>query len=73
MHHYVRPDGSPPVNGYSHAVAFAGPTVVVSGQVPVDAAGQVVGEGDVEAQVLQVFANLEPALAALPAGSGGQP
>ncbi|HKE69324.1 MAG TPA: RidA family protein [Nocardioidaceae bacterium] len=68
MQHYVRPDGSPPVNGYSHAVAFDGPMVVVSGQVPVDAAGNVVGEGDAEAQVRQVFANLATALAA--AGCG---
>jgi len=68
MQHYVRPDGSPPINGYSHAVAFDGPMVVVSGQVPVDAAGNVVGEGDAEAQVRQVFANLATALAA--AGCG---
>jgi len=68
MEHYVRPDGSPPVNGYSHAVAFAGPMVVVSGQVPIDEAGNLVGEGDAEAQVRQVFANLATALAA--AGSG---
>jgi reactive intermediate/imine deaminase len=64
MQHYVRPDGSPPVNGYSHAVAFDGPMVVVSGQVPVDEAGNVVGDGDAEAQVRQVFANLATALAA---------
>jgi len=68
MEHYVRPVGSPPVNGYSHAVAFAGPMVVVSGQVPIDVAGNLVGEGDPEAQVRQVFANLATALAA--AGSG---
>ncbi|MGH3453364.1 MAG: RidA family protein [Nocardioidaceae bacterium] len=70
MQHYVRPDGSPPVNGYSHAVAFTGQTVVVSGQVPIDAHGQVVGEGDVEAQVRQVFANLASALAATGCGLG---
>lgn len=68
MEHYVRPDGSPPVNGYSHAVAFAGPMVVGSGQVPIDETGDLVGEGDAEAQVRQVFANLATALAA--AGSG---
>lgn len=34
MEHYVRPDGLPPVNGYSHAVAFTGRMVAVSGQVP---------------------------------------
>jgi len=36
MQHYVRPDGLPPVSGYSHAVAFSGRMVVVSGQVPLD-------------------------------------
>ena len=64
MEHYVRPDGMPPVNGYSHAVAFQGRLVAVSGQVPLDADGQLVGRGDPEAQARQVFANLEAALAA---------
>jgi hypothetical protein len=30
MKHYVRPDGMPPVNGYSHAVAFTGRLVVAA-------------------------------------------
>ena len=64
MEHYVRPDGMPPVNGYSHAVAFQGRLVVISGQVPLDADGRLVGRGDPEAQARQVFANLEAALAA---------
>lgn len=68
MQHFVRPEGTPPVNGYSHAVAFAGPMVAVSGQVPVDAQGQLVGAGDAQAQVRQVFTNLVTALAA--AGTG---
>ncbi|MEU6815250.1 RidA family protein [Streptomyces sp. NPDC046860] len=68
MRHFVRPGGTPPVNGYSHAVTFAGPMVAVSGQVPVDAEGRLVGEGDAEAQVRQVYANLDAALRA--AGSG---
>jgi enamine deaminase RidA (YjgF/YER057c/UK114 family) len=68
MQHIVRPEGSPPVNGYSHAVAFTGTMVAVSGQVPLDGAGRLVGENDAEAQVRQVFANLATALAA--AGSG---
>ncbi|WP_328464369.1 RidA family protein [Streptomyces sp. NBC_00448] len=59
---YERPEGSAPVNGYSHAVAFTGTTVVVSGQVPVDADGTLVGEDDAEAQVRQVFANLATVL-----------
>ena len=64
MDHYVRPDGMPPVNGYSHAVAFQGRLVVISGQVPLDADGRLVGQDDPEAQVRQVFTNLEAALAA---------
>ena len=64
MEHYVRPDGMPPVNGYSHAVAFQGRLVAVSGQVPLDADGRLVGRGDPEAQARQVFTNLEAALGA---------
>ncbi|MFJ5675920.1 RidA family protein [Streptomyces sp. NPDC093097] len=68
MEHFIRPEGAPPTNGYSHAVAFTGPIVVVSGQVPADADGRLVGEGDAEAQIRQIYANLETALRA--AGSG---
>ncbi|MBY8885536.1 RidA family protein [Streptomyces sp. PTM05] len=62
MRHVTRPDGMPPVNGYSHVVAAAGTLVAVSGQVPMDADGQVVGEDDAAAQVRQVFVNLRTAL-----------
>jgi reactive intermediate/imine deaminase len=62
--HYVRPEGTPPVNGYSHAVAFTGRMIAVSGQVPLDASGQLVGPGDPRAQAGQVFENLAAALAA---------
>ncbi|MFW6691932.1 RidA family protein [Streptomyces sp. MAR4 CNX-425] len=68
MRHIVRPEGSPPVNGYSHAVTFTGTMVAVSGQVPLDGDGRLVGENDAEAQVRQVYANLATALAT--AGSG---
>src|SRR5713101_2416423 len=68
MRHYVRPDRLPPVNGYSHAVAFAGPMIVVSGQVPVNAGGRLVGKDDPAAQIRQVFENLTAALAAAGAG-----
>jgi reactive intermediate/imine deaminase len=64
MQHFVRPEGMPPVNGYSHAVAFTGRMVVISGQVPVDGQGGLVGQGDPEAQVRQVFRNLAAGLAA---------
>lgn len=68
MDYYQRPDGSPPVNGYSHAVAFSGRMVAVSGQVPLDQNGEVVGRDDPRSQMRQVFANLEIALAAAGAG-----
>lgn len=64
MQHFVRPEGSPPVAGYSHAVSFTGAVIAVSGQVPVDSEGRLVGEGDAEAQVRQVYANLGTALKA---------
>jgi enamine deaminase RidA (YjgF/YER057c/UK114 family) len=62
--HYVRPEGLPPTNGYSHAVAYDGRGVVVSGQVPLDPDGTLVGAGDAERQTTQVFTNLATALAA---------
>lgn len=65
--HYLRPDGLPPVNGYSHAVAFSGTMVAISGQVPADRDGVPVGP-DAEAQIRQVFENLKTALAAAGAG-----
>jgi reactive intermediate/imine deaminase len=68
MEYYRRPDGSPPVNGYSHAVAFSGRILVISGQVPLDDQGRLVGEDDARAQVRQVFENLTVALAAAGAG-----
>jgi reactive intermediate/imine deaminase len=64
MDHYVRPAGMPPANGYSHAVAFSGPALIISGQVPLDEEGRLVGEGDPRAQLRQVFNNLATALAA---------
>ena len=64
VEHYVRPDGLPPVSGYSHAVAATGRLVVISGQVPAGADGMPVGPGDPAAQVRQVFENLTVALAA---------
>jgi reactive intermediate/imine deaminase len=64
MQHHVDPAGLPPTNGYSHAVSFTGTMVVVSGQVPLDAEGRVVGADDPRAQTRQVFHNLRGALAA---------
>ena len=49
--------------GYSHVAMGAG-LAFISGQVPLDPDGRLVGAGDVEAQAAQVFANLAAALAA---------
>jgi reactive intermediate/imine deaminase len=62
---FLSPDTLPPPFGYSHVVdAPASRIVYVSGQVPLDTEGQLVGEGNFEAQVRQVFANLTAALEA---------
>jgi enamine deaminase RidA (YjgF/YER057c/UK114 family) len=51
--------------GYSHiAKVNHGTIVYLSGQVPVDASGKLIGEGDFEAQVERVFANLKIAVEA---------
>src|ERR1700730_104924 len=51
--------------GYSHiAKVNHGTIVYLSGQVSSDASGKVVGQGDFEAQVEQVFANLKIAVEA---------
>jgi reactive intermediate/imine deaminase len=62
---FLSPETLPPPFGYSHVVdAPPGRIVYVSGQVPLDAAGRLVGEGDFAAQVRQVFENLTSALEA---------
>jgi enamine deaminase RidA (YjgF/YER057c/UK114 family) len=54
----------PPV-GYSHiAKVTSGTLIYISGQVPCDSSGNLVGEGNFEAQVEQVFKNLTLALEA---------
>jgi reactive intermediate/imine deaminase len=62
---FLSPDTLPRPFGYSHVVdSPPGRIVHISGQVPLDADGQLVGEGDFAAQVRQVFENLTAALAA---------
>ena len=57
--------------GYSHvAVAPAGRTVYVSGQIAYDGTGRTVGQGDLRAQAVQVYQNLYAALAAADATFG---
>jgi 2-iminobutanoate/2-iminopropanoate deaminase len=52
-----------PISHYADAVV-AGDTLYISGIVPVDASGALVGGGDVVAQARQVFAIMEWVLAA---------
>jgi enamine deaminase RidA (YjgF/YER057c/UK114 family) len=61
---YPQPEGVARGNGYSHVVTGAGQWVAIAGQVALDADGNLVGEGDMEAQTRQVFANLDAALKA---------
>ncbi|MGI4833678.1 MAG: RidA family protein [Janthinobacterium lividum] len=63
-HQIILTDQAPaPIGPYSQAVK-AGSTVYVSGQIPLDAQGQLMGEGDVAAQTHQVLRNLTAVLAA---------
>lgn len=55
--------------GYHHVtIVEQGRTAYLAGQCPLDAAGTLVGAGDIEAQVDQVVANALTALAAAGAG-----
>jgi enamine deaminase RidA (YjgF/YER057c/UK114 family) len=55
----------PPPVGYSHvAKVNQGTLIYLAGQVPSDASGKLVGEGDFEAQAEQVFRNLKLGLEA---------
>jgi reactive intermediate/imine deaminase len=62
---FLSPDTLAAPFGHSHVVDSPGGRIVyVSGQVPLDGDGQLVGEGDFEAQARQVFENLTRALEA---------
>lgn len=61
----VNPADLPKPNGYAHVIeAPAGRTLHISGQLPLDKDGNLVGKGDFAAQARQVFANLKTALQA---------
>jgi len=62
---FLNPEGLSKPNGYTQVVvAQPGKLVYVSGQVPLNAKGEVVGRGDFRAQVTQVMDNLKTALTA---------
>ncbi|MFI7411979.1 RidA family protein [Streptomyces sp. NPDC049627] len=58
------PDGVAPAAQYTHVVLGTGRFVAVSGQLPLDGDGRLVGEGDPATQARQVFENLKRCLAA---------
>ena len=61
---FINPPELNPTNGFTHVVsATPGKTIYVSGQVSVNERAEVVGKGDLRAQVERVFANLTVALA----------
>lgn len=62
---FLNPPALNPTNGFTHVVtATAGKSIYVSGQVSVNEKAEVVGKGDMRAQVEHVFGNLKVALAA---------
>ena len=71
---HINPDNtynSLTTQGYTQvvAVAGAGKLIFVSGQLPLDANGAVVGAGDIERQAQVVFENIEKSLR----GAGAEP
>jgi enamine deaminase RidA (YjgF/YER057c/UK114 family) len=66
MLRFSNPPTLPQTTGYSHVVEVQrGRLVFISGQVPLDAAGNLVGRGDFAAQAEQVFKNIGAALESL--------
>ena len=58
----LNPDGMTQPTGYSHVVRHNN-LLFLSGQVSVDADGNVIGEGDMGAQIRQVLENMKTVLA----------
>ena len=60
----IRTDKAPaPVGPYNQAIATSGEMLFVAGQVPLDPqSGNIVGDGDIEAQTKQVMTNIEAIL-----------
>lgn len=62
----LNPAALPPAHGYSHiVVAPVGRLVTISGQVAMDANGNIVGKDDFAKQCAQVFENIDRALKAV--------
>src|SRR5438270_3874315 len=68
---FLKPEGLAPANGYTHVVTTGpGKLIYISGQVALNAKGELVGKDDLQAQTEQVFQNLKTALAAAGATFG---
>lgn len=67
---FSSPPDLPPARGYSQVVDVppGSRLVILSGQVPLDSTGQLVGGSDFRAQATQVFENLRRGLASRGAG-----
>lgn len=66
---HLNPQGLAKPQGYTHVVAVrGGKTIFVSGQIALDAKGELVGRQDLRAQTQQAFENLKLALQAAGAG-----
>ncbi|MFE5854836.1 RidA family protein [Streptomyces sp. NPDC056500] len=64
----INPDNLHATPGYHHiTVVEAGRTAYLAGQCPLDSAGELVGEADLNAQIDQVAANAVAALTAVDA------
>jgi enamine deaminase RidA (YjgF/YER057c/UK114 family) len=62
---FLSPKTLMPPAGYSHIAKVNGGTIIyLAGQVSSDASGKLIGEGNFEAQVEQVFSNLRIAVEA---------
>lgn len=67
----INPEQLHETSGYHHVtVVESGRLAFLAGQCPLDRAGVVIGQGDIQAQVDQVAANASVALAAIGAESG---
>lgn len=64
---YVNPPALKQQSYYSHAVVKRGTPVFLTGQVAWDADGELVGEGDIEAQMKQLWSNIRALLSELSA------
>ncbi|MFN8529145.1 MAG: RidA family protein [Anaerolineae bacterium] len=63
---FINPDTLATPTGYTHVVETnARRTIFISGQIPLDSQGKLVGAGDMKAQAEQVFENLRLALEAV--------